>query len=550
MVGAYRWRDRLIMLVAFIGNLPNRSVKTSTYKSLSACLRRLPTNAWMALLGCFLCLHPCAAQQQAARAEERAIAQVEDALRADTYAKAIQLSLAALKKEPQDYRMWTLQGMAYSGSGQPSPALSAYEHALKLRPQYLPALEGAAQANYQQGSKSAKSLLERLLVLRPQDPTTHAMLGAIAYKSGDCDGAVLHFSHAQSAVASKPSALTQYGICLSRLNRTNEAISMFQQADALEVQSNAAHYNLALVLWEQKRYDDALKALQPSIQSDTKNEGILTLAADIDEARNDTPHAVEMLRRAILGSPTDPRAYLWFATLASNHLSYQVGIDMLDAGLARLPREAQLHLVRGILYAQLGNFDKATEDFEASNRLDPQLSFAGTAEGIIATQKHDLEAGIDHFRDQVRKHPDSAYDHYLLAESLDQRGTQPGSLDYAEELRAATRAVQLDSNLALAHAILANLYLHAGNSARAAAESEAVLRTDPNNLEALYHLILALRKSARSAEIPALTQKLIALRNAENNHEVHTMRYQLVDNVLRGSDQHILSGMSTPESTH
>ncbi|MGI8772924.1 MAG: tetratricopeptide repeat protein [Acidobacteriaceae bacterium] len=496
----------------------------------------------MALLVCFLSFPIFAAQQRTIPPEQAAIAQVEDALRNNDYARTIQLSRAALRAEPRDYRIWTLQGLAYAGSGQPSLALSAYEHALRLVPDYLPALEGAAQVNYQQGHPAAKPLLEHLLRLQPKDPTTHAMLGTLAYKSGDCKGAILHFSQAQSVVSAQPSALTQYGICLSRLNRTDEAIPILQQADALAPQDNVTHYNLALMLWKKKRYNEAFQALQPSMQSDTKNEDILTLAADIDEARNDTPHAVDMLRRAILDNPRDPRAYLWFATLASNHSSFQVGIDMLNAGLRELPQEAQLRVARGVLYAQLGKFDEATEDFEAASQLDPQLSFAGTAEGITATQKHDLGAGIGKFREEVRKHPDSAFDQYLLAESLEQRGAQIGSPDYAEELYAATRAVQLDPNLTLAGGILANLYLRSGKTALAIGQCEAMLRTDPNNQEALYHLILALRQSNRKDEIPALTKRFVALRSAEKEQQAHTMRYQLADNVARGADQTVHSG--------
>ncbi len=462
---------------------------------------------------------------------------VEGALRDHQYAQAIQLSSAALKSDPRDIRMWTLQGMAYAGSGQSSLALSAYGHALKLQADFLPALEGAAQVSYQQGGQSAQPFLDRLIRLRPEDQTTHAMLGALAYKRSDCDAAILHFSKARSAIASEPSALTQFGTCLSMRNRIDEAIPIFQQADTLEPQSEAGHYNLALALWNAKRYDDAYRALQPAIRPDTKNEDVLTLAADIDEARNDTPQAVEMLRRAIQENPRGVKAYIWFATLASNHMSFQTGIDMLDAGLRVLPKEGQLRLARGVLYAQMGEFDKAAEDFETAHSFDPQLSFAGTAEGIVAAQKHDLKASIDRFREQVRSHPDSAFDQYLLAESLRQRGAEPGSPDYVEGLHAATRAIELDPNLTLAHEILADLYLSAGNTALAAEQCQVVLRADPNNQEALYRLILTLRKSGRKDEIPELTKRLVALRNAQNTRDSHTMRYQLVDNVVHAPSQ-------------
>jgi tetratricopeptide (TPR) repeat protein len=535
--GARSLPQGLLALISFPQGDIEEQVRSKW--SLSGCYRSLVTLSF-----CLLFSTAIRAQGPVTRTGQTAIMQVEDALRDHQYSRAIELTSAALRRDPRDVRIWTLQGMAYSGAGRPPLAFSAYRQALKLHADYLPALEGAAQVGYQQGDQSAKPFLDRLIRLRPDDPTTNAMEGTLAYRRGDCDSAVPYFAKSQSPVASQPSALTQFGICLSMLNRTDEAITMFQQADALEPGSDVGHYNLALALWKAKRYDEAFSALQPTIDAGTRNEDVLTLAADIDESRNDTPRAVEILRRGIQENPRDVKAYIWFATLASNHSSFQTGIDMLDAGLRVLPKEGQLYLARGVLYAQLGDFDKAAEDFEAAHKFDPQLSFAGTAEGIIATQKHDLNASIDRFRQQVRNHPNSAFDHYLLAESLRQRGAEAGSADYVEGLHAASKAVDLDPNLTLAHEILADFYLSAGNTALAAEHCQAVLRQDPNNQEALYRLILTLRKSGRKDEIPELTKRLVALRNSQNTRDAQMMRYQLVDNVVH------TPGQPDPEGSH
>jgi tetratricopeptide (TPR) repeat protein len=396
-------------------------------------------------------------------------------------------------------------------------------------PDYLPALEGAAQIEYQQGGSGADALLRRVLALRPADPATHAMLAVVQYKSGNCKDAVVHFQQAQSVIRSQFVPVSEFGICLAKLDRFQEAIPVLQQAVALEPVGHHARYNLALVLWESKNYGEAITVLEPEMESSPNDEDTLTLAADIYEAKNETPRAVELLRKAIVANPLNTKAYLWFATVSNDHASYQVGIDMLNAGLRQIPQAAQLYLARGVLYAQLANFDKAMDDFEMANRLDPRLSFAGTAEGITETQKHDFDHGLAKFREQARLHPSNAFNQYLLAETLAQRGAPPGSPEYNEELYAAIRAVQLDPHLALAHNILVNLYLEAGKTALAIEQCEAVLQVDPANQEALYHLILALRKTDRKDEIPSLTKRLLALRSAVSDKESHTIRYQLVE---------------------
>jgi tetratricopeptide (TPR) repeat protein len=417
--------------------------------------------------------------------------------------------------------------------------LEAYRHALKLVPDYLPALEGAAQIEYSRNDPDAISLLRRILALRPADPTAHAMLAVLEYKSADCKDAVADFQQAQPVIRSQFVSVSEYGICLAKLDRLDEAATVLQQALDLDATGHVGRYNLALVLWEAKRYDDAIQILTPDIESKANDEETLALAADIYEARNDTPHAVELLRRAIVANPLNTRAYLSFAAVSSEHASYQVGIDMLDAGLARMPHAAELYLARGVLYAQLSNFDNAMNDFQLANQYDPNLSFADTAEGIAQTQKRDMTQALTKFREEARLHPANAFNQYLLAETLAQQGTQQGTPAYNEELHAATRAVQLDPHLALAQNLLASLYFQSGKTALAIEHCNAVLQFDPNNQEALYHLILGLRQSGQKDEIASLTKRLVSLRAADKERQAHLVQYQLVDTATDSGLSHV-----------
>ncbi len=43
----------------------------------------------------------------------------------------------------------------------------------------------------------------------------------------------------------------------------------------------------------------------------------------------------------------------------------QVGIDILNAGLAQLPNEAELYVARGVLRSKMSNSEEAIEDFES-----------------------------------------------------------------------------------------------------------------------------------------------------------------------------------------
>jgi cytochrome c-type biogenesis protein CcmH/NrfG len=114
-------------------------------------------------------------------------------LRARNFEQALELSRSALRDSPNDPRLLAMEALALSALGKNHEALASYNSALRLSPDYLPALEGAAQIEYNAGSKHAALLLRRILTIRPNDPTSHAMLGVLAYKDRDCKNAVHHF---------------------------------------------------------------------------------------------------------------------------------------------------------------------------------------------------------------------------------------------------------------------------------------------------------------------------------------------------------------------
>ena len=145
--------------------------------------------------------------------------------------KALQSVQSALQGSPNNPQLWMLQGLAYSGTGDSKSALASYQHALKISPDYLPALEGAAQIEYEAGSADAIPLLEHVLKIRPNDVTSHAMMAVLAEKNGDCATAVNHFSKSGPMLDSQPEALQGYGVCLLELKQTDEAIRSFSATD-------------------------------------------------------------------------------------------------------------------------------------------------------------------------------------------------------------------------------------------------------------------------------------------------------------------------------
>jgi tetratricopeptide (TPR) repeat protein len=400
--------------------------------------------------------------------------------------------------------------------------------ALEISSDYLPALEGAAELEYQNGNQAAVPLLERIVKTRPDDKTSHAMLAELAFKRSDCDAVVEEFGKSESLIDSQPGALQEYGSCFVKLNRPQDAIPLFERIGKMRVGDERARYNLAVVQSLSGRYRDVIHTLSP-VAGKASDPDALDLLADAYEATSDTPGAVETLRRAILANPDNPRYYLDFADICMVHASYRVGIDMVNTGLKRLPQSAPLYLARGILYVQLGRYAESESDFAKAERLDPAARPGMAAKSMAALQENDLGKAERTIRDRLKSQPKDAFLYYLLAETLARKGAVPGSAKFNEAVRAALKAVQLQKDFALARDVLGRLYLEQGNVIGAIEQSRLAVRADPTDQTALYHLIIALTKGHQKEEIPELSKQLTELREQARRKEASERRYALVE---------------------
>jgi tetratricopeptide (TPR) repeat protein len=462
---------------------------------------------------------------------------IAEELHKGRYSEAKPMIEAALKKSPRDERLWTLHGFALSHLGGDKSALTSYQHALELSPNYLPALEGAAEIEYNASDQRAVPLLKKILLVHPTDQTTHAMLASLAVQRHDCATAAEEFALSTAQIASQPAALEQYGSCLVKLRQTAEAIRVFQRLADLQPENRKARYNLAVVESLAGRHEDVIATLRAVVAKNPGDGDALELLSEAYEAASDTPHAVQTLRAAIIANPDVPRYYLDFANLSFVHSSFQVGVDILNAGLKRMPSSAPLYLARGILFVQMGKYDQADTDFAEAERLDPKLHFGSSARGLAQLQDDNLDEAENTVREHLRKSPNDAFLHYLLAETLARKGGNVESAEFKEAIRTAQKAIELQPNFALARDVLARLYLQQGRIPQAIEQSRLALKEDPTDQTAVYHLIQALRKTNDTRELPALAKKLAEIREQARAKEAAEHRYALVEPGPGGAKQ-------------
>jgi tetratricopeptide (TPR) repeat protein len=463
-----------------------------------------------------------------AQTSENTIGTVAAALRNRQFDKALELLEGALQRSPGNAQLWTMQGVAFAGRGQNSHALTSFRHALKISPDDIPALQGAAQIEYDAGSAAGIPLLERLLRLRPRDLTSHGMLAVLEYQQGNCAAASVHFETASSLFESRPPALHAYATCLVKLKRFEQAASVFQKSLSLNPDDRRERRVLASIQLMAHQSQEALATLEPLLGASPDAQA-LELASAAYEDSHDTEKAVDALRQGILLDPQNVQLYVDFAAISATHQSFQVGIDVVNDGINLQPRAAPLYFARGVLYVQLAEYDKAQADFEKAYDLDPTQSLSVAAQGLAAVQRNDLSRALAGVEEKLARKPGDPILLYLQADVLAQQGAAPGSPEFQTAMRSARKAVALRPTLGPARSVLAKLYLQAEQYPEAAAQCRKALEIDPKDQTALYHLVQALRKTDKKGEIPELLKQLALLRQQAAKDEREQYRYKLVE---------------------
>ncbi|HKF03703.1 MAG TPA: tetratricopeptide repeat protein [Candidatus Sulfotelmatobacter sp.] len=477
----------------------------------------------------FLCIVSLLLPSAFGQSPKGRVDEIATALQSKNFDRALELLHTSLQEMPSNGELWAMQGAAYAGQGDPKRAVASFRRALELSPDNIPALHGAIQIEYDNGDAAAIPLLQHLLKLRPEESMSHAMLAVLEYQQGKCSSAIVHFEKAGSLFDQQLPALHAYATCLVRLRRLEAAADVLQRALSLNPDDQRERQLLACLQLMIKKPEDALTTLTPLLAGDHVDSGTLELASGAYEDTHNTEKAVDALRQAILLDPQNVQLYVDFAALSAAHQSFQVGINVVNDGIGLQPKAAALYFARGMLYVQLSDYEKAQADFERAYELDPTQSLTTAAQGLSAVQQNDLDGALTTVQQKLASRPKDPILLYLQADVLVQKGAEPGSPEFQTAMRSAKTAVALRPTLGPARAVLAKLYIQAGDYPEAAVQCRKALEIDPKDQTSLYHLIQALRKGDKQNEIPDLLKRLAVLRQEASKEEREQYRYKLVE---------------------
>ncbi len=158
-------------------------------------------------------------------------------------------------------------GLVLMQKGRMDAAITCFQKALQIRPDYADARNNLGYALLQMGKGDAAiTFFRQALQIRPDLAAAHNNLGMALFEKGRADEAIAHF---QSALQIEPGLATAHnnlGNALLQTGKGDAAITCFQQALQIRPDFAEAHDNLGNALLQTGKVDEAIAHCQRALQ--------------------------------------------------------------------------------------------------------------------------------------------------------------------------------------------------------------------------------------------------------------------------------------------
>lgn len=270
------------------------------------------------------------------------------------------------------------KGNAYSHKEDYENAITAYDAALAIEPDYINAL-------YNQGLA--------LLSLKRDDEAIAAYDAALAIKPDD------------------PNALYKKGDALGYLKRYEEAIAAFDAALAIKPNYPYALYKKGLALSYLERYDKAIAAYDAALALKPDDPDTLHKIGNALRGLESYKKAIAAFDAALAIKPDDPNALYYKGDALLGLKRYRKAIAAYDAALALKPDFYSALYNKGFALGNLKRREEAIAAFDAALALKPDAPNALSSKGVLLSNLKRYEEAIAAFDDALALNSD--YPHAL-----------------------------------------------------------------------------------------------------------------------------------------
>ncbi|MCA9516729.1 MAG: tetratricopeptide repeat protein [Myxococcales bacterium] len=251
--------------------------------------------------------------------------------------EAEQLFRQCLSGAPDNVEGWFNLGLLLERKGDLAGARDAYQKALGVKADYLPAQARIAGLDLAAGNTAALDKLEAIIKEDAFQAEARNILAEYALAQGDYAKAILH---SRNVLVGDPRNVN-------------------------------ASLNAAIAYYRQGLIDQAGLIATSALEKEPNAAALHNIMGLVYLSKDDTRSATEQFTAALDGDPNNMDALLNLAALELAYGNFESALKHFDQALKIRPRDAGVVLSRGVALRGLERFDEAQAAYEQALTLKP-----------------------------------------------------------------------------------------------------------------------------------------------------------------------------------
>ncbi len=294
--------------------------------------------------------------------------------------KAIEFLNKALKATPNAPEPWFWLGIARRSGDEFPQAIEALQQALKVKPDYLPAVRALVEVYLQKdAANEVPPLLERAFKQTSKDATFWVGLGDLysfilkqrpslasqipSRCPADC------FQKAREITPRDPEILLRVAEAEMAVGNFTAAADAYGELLKLRPDLTQLRERLALAYLRADQRDKAIVAFLDILKREPLRYDIHNTLAELYQENNKDAEAATHLQRSIQLNPNQFEVYVRLALAQLRMKRYEDALENLAAARTRFPQRFQIPYLNGLVFSEQKQFDKAMAAFADAEQL-------------------------------------------------------------------------------------------------------------------------------------------------------------------------------------
>lgn len=295
------------------------------------------------------------------------------------------------------------------------------------------------------------------------------------------------------------------GLIAQEQAQSGVAEGHLRRAVELDDQLVEAHLNLANLLRQQGRLDEAAHFANLAVQSDADYTEAWVFLGGLYQSRGMLAEAIAANERALRLDPGLTALWLQQGTLALQYGQFQSAVQCYRQVVAQTPENAEAHNLLGGALLRQAKYTEAEAAIRAALQIDPDYveAHANLGNLFLSTEQFDKAAVC--FRLALQINPDFVGALINLGHLAHQQKRYSEAIPYYE------KALQISPDFADGYLVLGNIHLELGDAKTAVEWLEEGVRRVPGNADAVVNLGYALNELGEPMQARAQFMRVLEM---------------------------------------